>query len=184
MFVNRIVPGLGLCVIIYDLVEIGDSFVLPGDGSSHTKVKFRFVVFRPFIGEVIQAKVSSSSIEGLELSVAFFEDIFIPADRLPQPAVFEQLEQVWYWEVQPEEGPPAKLYMDPGKVVRFRVIENIFKDVDPETARDEYSREKSYRIIGTLGETGLGCLPWWMPTDGSNKRKKKKKKKKRNKEGK
>lgn len=36
--------------------------------------------------------------------------------------------QVWYWEYPSEEGqPPAKLYMDPGKAVRFRVVENIFK---------------------------------------------------------
>uniref|UniRef100_A0A915PHZ4 Uncharacterized protein n=1 Tax=Setaria digitata TaxID=48799 RepID=A0A915PHZ4_9BILA len=161
-FANKVVPGLGLCIIIYDLVDIGVSYILPGDGSTHTKVKFRFVVFRPFIDEVIEAKVLSSNAEGLMLSVVFFEDIFIPAHRLPQPSVFEE-------EEQPEDGQSAKLYMDPGKTVRFRVIENIFKDVDPDSSQDEMKREKSYQIIGSMAETGLGCVLWWAPNEESMK---------------
>ncbi|EFO22870.1 RNA polymerase Rpb7 domain-containing protein [Loa loa] len=164
-FANKIVPGLGLCIIIYDLVDIGASYILPGDGSTHTKVKFRFVVFRPFIDEVIEAKVLSSNAEGLMLSVIFFEDIFIPAHRLPQPSVFEEEEQIWYWDYQPEDGQSAKLYMDPGKTVRFRVIDNIFKDVDPNSSQDELKREKSYQIIGSMAETGLGCVLWWAPNE-------------------
>ncbi|VDO18441.1 unnamed protein product [Heligmosomoides polygyrus] len=107
---NKVVPDLGLCICVYDLLE------------------FRLVVFRPHVDEVIQARVVSSNSSGLTLSVEFFEDIVIPADRLPEPHVFEQTEQIWYWEYPSEDGePPAKLYMDPGKTVRFRVVENIFK---------------------------------------------------------
>lgn len=36
---NKIVPGLGLCIVIYDLVHVGVSYVLPGDGCTHTRVK-------------------------------------------------------------------------------------------------------------------------------------------------
>ncbi|VDL65877.1 unnamed protein product [Nippostrongylus brasiliensis] len=53
--------------------------------------------------------------------------------------------------------------MDPGKVVRFRVVENVFKDVKPSLATDELPKEKSYEIIGTMAETGLGCIAWWSP---------------------
>ncbi|KAK6049189.1 RNA polymerase III subunit Rpc25, partial [Cooperia oncophora] len=89
---------------------------------------FRLVVFRPHVDEVIQARVVSSNSLGLTLSTEFFEDITIPAERLPEPHVFEQSEQIWYWEYPSEDGePPAKLYMDPGKTVRFRVVENIFR---------------------------------------------------------
>lgn len=114
--------------------------------------------------EVIQARVVSSNSSGLTLSVEFFEDIVIPADRLPEPHVFEQTEQIWYWEYPSEDGePPAKLYMDPGKTVRFRVVENIFKDVKPNLSAEEAQKEKSYEIIGTMAETGLGCVAWWSP---------------------
>ncbi|MFH4977911.1 hypothetical protein AB6A40_004620 [Gnathostoma spinigerum] len=164
---NKVVPDLGLCIVIHDLVEVGDSYVLPGDGSTHTHIKFRYIVFRPFVDEIIEAKVLSSSKEGLTLSVGFFEDIFIPSHRLPETSVYEEEEQVWYWEYPSEDGePPAKLYMDPGKVVRFRVVENVFKDVDPDASnQDETKKECSYRITGSMMETGLGCVAWWTPPD-------------------
>lgn len=162
---NRVVPGLGLCISVYDILEVGVTYILHGEGGGHTRVKFRLVVFRPYIDEVIQARVIYSNSQGLKLSVDFFEDITIPADRLPEPHVFEGSEQVWYWEYPSDNGePPAKLYMDPGKVVRFRVVENIFKDVKPYLTPEEAQNEKSYEIIGTMAETGLGCVAWWSST--------------------
>lgn len=161
---NKVVPGLGLCIILYELVEVGASHLLPGDGSSHTSVKFRFVVFRPFIDEVIEATVLSSSRKGLQLSLTFFEDIFIPSFRLPRSSSFEEGEQVWYWNYQQEDGESAKLYMDPGKVVKFRVVQNIFKDLDPNAKVDDSKDEKSYQIVGSMSQDGLGCVLWWTPT--------------------
>ena len=56
--------------------------------------QFRMVVLRPFVGEVIEARVVGSSRLGLTLSIEFFADIFVPADRLPDPHVYEEAEQV------------------------------------------------------------------------------------------
>lgn len=162
LFSNRVVPGVGLCIFLHDVLELGDGYILPGDGSVHIRVKFRFIVFRPFVDEVIEAKVLSSNKSGLTLSIKFFEDIFIPAHRLPQTSVFEEEEQIWYWEYPSDDDqPPAKLYMDPGKIVKFRVLENVFRDVDPNTSQEETKKEKSFEIIGSLAELGLGCVAWW-----------------------
>jgi DNA-directed RNA polymerase III subunit RPC8 len=46
-------PDVGLVISLFDIVEIGDSHIFPGDGSSHTRVVFRLLVFRPFIEEVL-----------------------------------------------------------------------------------------------------------------------------------
>jgi DNA-directed RNA polymerase III subunit RPC8 len=54
---NKVVYQLGLCIALYDILKIEDSYVFPGDGSSHTKVTFRFVVFRPFIDEILMGKL-------------------------------------------------------------------------------------------------------------------------------
>ena len=35
---NRVVVGLGLCLALYDITEIGESFIFPGDSATHTKV--------------------------------------------------------------------------------------------------------------------------------------------------
>jgi DNA-directed RNA polymerase subunit E'/Rpb7 len=44
----------------------GPAFVYTGDGVAHATVKFRVVVFRPFIGEVIMGRIFAGSIEGLK----------------------------------------------------------------------------------------------------------------------
>ncbi|EFP11011.1 hypothetical protein CRE_30699 [Caenorhabditis remanei] len=175
---NKVVPDLGLCICVYDISEIGDSFILPGEGDCRARVtvfrkmycfnskvsdfQFRMIVFRPFVDEVIEAKVIGSSRQGLTLSIEFFEDIFVPAEKLPEPHVFEEDGQVWYWEYAQEDGdPPAKLYMDPGKIVRYRTTEIIFKDLKPDLSMEEQKTEKSMEIKGTMASTGLGCIGWW-----------------------
>ena len=35
---NKVVVGLGLCLALYDIIDIGKSFVFPGDSATHTKV--------------------------------------------------------------------------------------------------------------------------------------------------
>ena len=35
---NRVVVGLGLCLALYDITDIGESFIFPGDSATHTKV--------------------------------------------------------------------------------------------------------------------------------------------------
>lgn len=52
-FANKVIYQLGLCIALFDIVKIEDSYVFPGDGSSHTRVTFRFVVFRPYIDEIL-----------------------------------------------------------------------------------------------------------------------------------
>lgn len=64
---------------------------------------FRLVVFRPFISEVVVAKVKSSDEDGIRrtfsffrlqasfnaqtpVTMGFFDDIYIPTAYLPQPS--------------------------------------------------------------------------------------------------
>jgi DNA-directed RNA polymerase subunit E'/Rpb7 len=37
---NRVLLKAGLCLAVYDLVQVGESHVLPGDGSAHTEVRY------------------------------------------------------------------------------------------------------------------------------------------------
>lgn len=51
--------------MLKDLISLGDSLILPGDGSSHTEVVFRYIVFRPLVGEVLTAKIRCCSRDGV-----------------------------------------------------------------------------------------------------------------------
>lgn len=52
-FANKVIYQLGLCVALFDILKIEESYIFPGDGSSHTRVTFRYVIFRPFLDEVL-----------------------------------------------------------------------------------------------------------------------------------
>ena len=82
----QVVHNVGLFIVLHDLTYVGDSYIFPGDGASHTKgilwqicvytaatsccnihtVRFRFVVFHPFIDEVIVGRIRSSSADGVK----------------------------------------------------------------------------------------------------------------------
>jgi len=164
---NKVVVGLGLCLALYDITDIGKSFVFPGDSATHTKVTFRLLVFRPEPDEVITGKIKSCSRDGVTVSLGFFDDILIHADALQHPSRYDEAESVWVWEYLPEgEEETHDLFMDPGEQIRFRVTGETFVDTGPkaplalETEAEE-GRTAPYSIVGSCSEPGLGLLSWW-----------------------
>nr|XP_006636945.1 PREDICTED: DNA-directed RNA polymerase III subunit RPC8 [Lepisosteus oculatus]XP_015215104.1 PREDICTED: DNA-directed RNA polymerase III subunit RPC8 [Lepisosteus oculatus] len=127
---NKVVYNVGLCVCLYDITKLEDSYIFPGDGASHTKVHFRYVVFKPFLDEILIGKIKYCSQEGVHVTLGFFDDIVIPPESLQQPAKFDEAEQVWVWEYETDEG-AHDLYMDQGEDVRFRVVDEVFVDTSP-----------------------------------------------------
>lgn len=47
------------------------------------EVRFRLIMFRPFVGEVIAARLKRSDVNGLPLLLGFFDDIYIPSPLVP-----------------------------------------------------------------------------------------------------
>ncbi|KAG7216257.1 hypothetical protein INR49_029109 [Caranx melampygus] len=184
---NKVVYNVGLCICLYDITKLDDSYIFPGDGASHTKVHFRYVVFHPFLDEILVGKIKYCSQEGVHVTMGFFDDILIPPESLQQPAKLypelnDEAEQVWLWEYETDEG-AHDLYMDQGEEIRFRVTDEVFVDTSPTgpaTATTETpaqpgqsttappppeatgeKKEPPYTLIGTICEPGLGLLSWW-----------------------
>jgi len=162
---NRILLNVGLCIALYDILEIGESHILPGDGSAHTKVRFRMLVFRPIDEEIIGGKIKSCSREGVTVTLGFFDEIFIPAENLQHPSRYEETENVWVWEYPLEEG-HHDLFMDPGEQLRLRITSQSFTDVGPkDDSKDQETKQEdrkpSYSVKATINEPGLGLISWW-----------------------
>lgn len=178
---NKVVYNVGLCICLYDIVKLEDSYIFPGDGASHTKVHFRYVVFHPFLDEILVGKIKYCSQEGVHVSLGFFDDIVIPPESLQQPAKFDEAEQVWVWEYETDEG-AHDLYMDQGEEIRFRVADEVFLDTSPTgpskaaeapaapgagpsaaapPPEPEQKKEAPYTLVGSVSEPGLGLLSWW-----------------------
>lgn len=58
-YFDKVVPDLGLVITLYDILDIQGGFVFPSDGAAHFDTKFRLVVFKPFVGQVLVGKVES-----------------------------------------------------------------------------------------------------------------------------
>lgn len=165
---NKVVHNVGLCIALWDITKLDESYIFPGDGASHTVVYFRYVVFHPFMDEILTGKIKSCSKEGVHVSMGFFDDITIPADSLQHPSRFDDKEQLWLWEYETDGG-KHDLHMDIGEEIRFRVIDEIFVDITPagpdgstqEDINDPEAKKSPYTIIGSCSEPGLGLLSWW-----------------------
>ncbi|KAF9004642.1 polymerase III polypeptide H [Cyathus striatus] len=185
---NRVLHDVGLCICVFDLTQLGEGKVRYGDGLLWYKVVFRLVVFRPFISEVIVAKVQSSDEDGIRLSLPFFTDVYCPASYLPQPCTFDSKERAWFWAPDfslPRSPHPPRLqeamlkipaeermYVDAGEAVRVRVEAEEWCDDDPgpsagaagqSVAGGEEKRVKRapYSILCSMSEQGLGPILWW-----------------------
>jgi len=188
---NKILNGVGLVIGVYDILEIGDSYILPSDeeGAAHTRVVFRAAVFRPFVEEVLVGRIKSCTPTGVNVSLGFFDDILIPFSALQHPHRFDENEQVWVWEYPTgdEDNGHHDLFMDPGEEIRFRITEEIFTDTSPNEKPSSSKNERSktpgtskegqpgvtdidldneekkipMQLIGSANEPGLGLLSWW-----------------------
>jgi len=188
-YVNKVIPNHGLVVGLYSYEQTSDAYIYPSDGGAHVKARFKLVVFRPVVGEVINGKVKSCDHTGIRVTLEFFDAIFIPATQLPEPSTFDVAEQLWKWEF---EGTP--LYMDLGQPIRFRVLDVIFGQPASALKHQSAMEAKAQQpletremreariaadhaagavsggkgrlpmtILGTCKEDGLGMIAWWTP---------------------
>ncbi|KAG5593843.1 hypothetical protein AABB24_032381 [Solanum stoloniferum] len=161
LFVDKVIANLGLIISIYDIRSIDDGFIYPSEGASTYTVKFRLVVFRPFVGEVITAKLKESKAEGLRLSLGFFDDIYVPAPLLPDPSRSEpdpeNKNQVrWIWKFDELDYP-----IDGVDEIRFQVHNVSYPSMPLEQDKD--SKPFAPMVIkGSLDADGLGPISWWI----------------------
>ncbi|CAK7270291.1 DNA-directed RNA polymerase III complex subunit Rpc25 [Sporothrix epigloea] len=83
---NKVIQKIGLCICLYDLLWTSEGLIGHGDGFVNVNVEFRLIVFHPFKGEVMFARISSCSPNGIHLRTDFFDDILVPFDELPDEA--------------------------------------------------------------------------------------------------
>lgn len=164
-YANKVVYNIGLCICLYDIIKVSEGMIGHGSGSAHVNVDFRLIVFRPFKGEVMTGRISSSSVHGINVRTDFFNEIFIPHTYLFEGSTFDVKENVWIWNNDGNE-----FYMDKNEVIRFRVEEEAFEDqlpVPPHLQDDrlEEERKPPYRIVASAQQAGMGLVAWWAEED-------------------
>ena len=91
LYVDKVVKDLGLVVTLYEIVSIERlGTVGPARMAAHFHVVFKVVVFRPFVGEVLEGRVDSTRTAwSLYVRLGFFNDVFIPEHMLQEPSAFD-----------------------------------------------------------------------------------------------
>jgi DNA-directed RNA polymerase III subunit RPC8 len=140
-YANKILPDVGLCVSLFDILSCSEGKVRFGDGCLYHHVTFRLVVFRPFTQEVLTGKIKSSDEAGIRITMGFFDDIYVPAHLIPKPCAFDHQERAWFWlyEARTDEiaadpllsHPDERMYLDTAEQVRFTIESDEFWDAEP-----------------------------------------------------
>ncbi|KIM97708.1 hypothetical protein OIDMADRAFT_105227 [Oidiodendron maius Zn] len=162
-YANKVIQKIGLCICMYDLLSASDGLIGNGDGLVNVNVEFRLIVFRPFKNEVLIGRISSATDQGIRIRTAFFDEIFVPRDRLPEGSFFSRDEQNYQWPVSPAD----KLFYDNHDTVRFRIEEEHWFDqspLGPSAANDlnaPASAHSPYTLVASMEDPGLGPCLWW-----------------------
>lgn len=197
-YVDRVIPNIGLCIEFYEFGEIKEyATIYPGDGMAsyndsyfkaknfgepYFKVEFKLIVFQPSVDEWLVGSISRSDKDGINVSLGFFQDVFIPSSNLclqNSPFVFDPKTQshVWIWknkDIKEATVTSCSYFCDKDAVIRFRVVAVDFKEPtcpkasngneqaqDCENNLQSRLQLSAMRVIGAIDRDGLGCVSWW-----------------------
>ncbi|ETS62165.1 hypothetical protein PaG_03731 [Moesziomyces aphidis] len=193
-YANKILPDVGLCVSLFDILSCSEGKVRFGDGCLYHHVTFRLVVFRPFTQEVLTGKIKSSDEAGIRITMGFFDDIYVPAHLIPKPCAFDHQERAWFWlyEARTDEiaadpllsHPDERMYLDTAEQVRFTIESDEFWDAEPgpianpttDSAQssalhhNQHTAKETkphYSITASIAGSGLGLVSWWTGAEAA-----------------
>ncbi|KAK5087945.1 DNA-directed RNA polymerase III complex subunit Rpc25 [Lithohypha guttulata] len=164
-YANKVVQKIGLCICMWDLLSTSEGLIGFGTGNMNINVEFRMVVFRPFKGEVISARIKANTPKGIFLSTDFFENIFVPETMLFEGCYYNENEKVWVWL-----SGETEIFFDDGTIVHARVETEKWQDamqIDESKvkavngAQETLPNKIPYSIEASMAEMGLGGVDWW-----------------------
>eukprot|EP00759_Apiculatamorpha_spiralis_P028610 PhF_6_TR31152/c0_g1_i2/m.45642/K03022/RPC8, POLR3H; DNA-directed RNA polymerase III subunit RPC8 len=182
-YVGTIVSQCGLVISVWGIEKMGVSSIVPGDGGSWTNTTFILCCFRPMKGAILTGVIVRQDALGIDLSVGFFDNVYVPKDFLQPTSVFDTTRKCFVWNGgdKSEEGngddDDAKqesfsLFYRNDAVARCVVVDLSFMELMEETAAVSTNNKGnsgttdrkgkwSMTIRASMADTGLGLEEWW-----------------------
>nr|CCC95854.1 unnamed protein product [Trypanosoma congolense IL3000] len=175
-YVGKMIPSLGLCVAIQELIHHTPGTVRGSAASVWFTAEFRVCVFAPTPGARLRATISAQTREGIYLSLDFFHFVlFVPGDQLISPSFFDERSMCWALSVEDVADEDAVNPYEKGDEVIVRVDRVVVRDpTDLQgshssriTAIDDVSHTSGAGagVKGVAKE--LDCAQWPMEVYGS-----------------
>lgn len=131
---------LGFIINIAEILEIGDGVIIPGDGAAYYETKFKVIIFKPEIQEVILGKISDITDFGAFIEIGPIDGMIHISQTMDDFVSFNKTGTL--------NGKESKRNLKIGDKCRARIIAVSYKDIN------------SPKIGLTMRQPSLGALAW------------------------
>jgi len=139
-FENFISKDLGVVIGVTEVVQVGEGIIIPGDGAAYYDTKFKLLVFKPELQEVVTGKVNEISDFGAFLDIGPFDGMVHISQTMDDFVTFSKSNVL--------TGKESKRSLKVGDVCRARIIAVSYKDL------------ANPKIGLTMRQHGLGKEDW------------------------
>jgi DNA-directed RNA polymerase subunit E' len=152
-YVGRIDPDLGIVVAAIDVKDIGDSYIVPGDGGAYYDTTFTMLTYKPKLQEVVEGEFKEIAEFGAFISIGPIDGLVHVSQIMEDFVNYNEKEQQF-------NGKESKRSLKIGDKVRARVVTISKKSTLLDT-----------KIGLTMRQPGLGT-PEWLEADAQKAKKK------------
>ena len=139
-FKDYISKPLGVIVAVSEITNIKDGILIPGDGAAYYDTKYKLIVYKPEMQEVIQGEITEIADFGAFINLGPIDGMIHISQTMDDFVSFSKDKQL--------AGRDSKRSLKVGDPCRARVIAVSFKDVT------------NPKIGLTMRQPGLGKLEW------------------------
>ncbi len=152
-YVGRIDSDMGIIVAAIDVKEIGDSYLVPGDGGAYYDTKFTMLTYKPKLQEIVEGEFKEIAEFGAFISIGPIDGLVHVSQIMEDFVNYNEKEQQF-------NGKESKRNLKLGDKVRARVVTISKKSTLLDT-----------KIGLTMRQPGLGT-PEWLEADSKKTTKK------------
>ena len=152
---------LGIVIDVSEMEEIGEGILIAGDGAAYYDVKFRLLVFKPEMQEIVVGKIKDIAEFGAFINIGPIDGMIHISQTMD--------DFVSYSKDKTLAGKESKRMLKTNDLCRARIIAISFKDV------------LNPKIGLTMRQQGLGRVDWSKEEENPKKDEKEQKDKKEHK---
>jgi len=140
---------LGFVIHVVDLNEVGEGIIIPGDGAAYYETKFKVIVFRPELQELVMGKITEIADFGAFMDIGPVDGMIHISQTMDDYISFTKQGTL--------TGKESKQVLKVGDKCRARIIAISYKDVT------------NPKIGLTMRQPTLGSLGWLQEKERKEK---------------
>jgi DNA-directed RNA polymerase subunit E' len=130
---------LGTVVDVLEVIDVEDGIIIPGDGAAYYKSRFKLIVFRPELQEIVFGKIQEITNFGAFIDMGVLRGMIHISQTMDDFVTFSKSGNL--------TGKDGKKSLNVGDNCMARVVAISFKGEDP-------------KIGLTMRQPGLGKIEW------------------------